>query len=63
MSSIQNLFDELDTEIKTNVDIFNKMKKTAVEFGHNIQFEHVNSNKYLSFHPEQNNLGVSDNFV
>jgi len=58
---VQDIFEELDTEIKNNVEKFNKMKKMPVEFSHSIQFEHVNSHKYLSFHTVQNKYVFSEN--
>lgn len=61
MENVQDIFEELDMEIKNNVEKFNKMKKSPVEFGHSIQFEHVNSHKYLSFHATQNKYVFSEN--
>lgn len=61
MENVQDIFEELDSEIKNNIDKFNKIKKTPVEFGHPIQLEHIKTHKYLSFHSNQNKYVFSEN--
>lgn len=61
LENVHDIFEELDMEIKNNVEKFKNFKKTPVEFGHSIQFEHVKSHKYLSFHLDHNKYVFSEN--
>ena len=60
--NIQDTLNDLDHELKLNSDRFNKLKNTPIIFGQGMQLQHVKSQKYLAFHPDQTNYGLSENF-
>ena len=60
--NINDYMSELDNELKSNVDKYNKMKKLPILFGESIQFEHLKSQKFLSFQPEETISGIHDSF-
>lgn len=60
--NINNIFEEFDLEIKQNNDKYEKLKHSPLIFGQSLQFEHVNSKKFLTFYPGQSNYGLSDSF-
>ncbi len=60
--NISSILEELDLEIKQNNDKYEKLKHSPIIFGQSLQFEHINSNKFLTFYPGQSNYGLSDNF-
>ena len=62
-SEFQEIVEELDQELKNNSDKYQKLKGSPIIFGQQIQFEHIRSQKYLSFHPDQSTRGFSDNFT
>ena len=62
VDNIQDTLNDLDQELKLNSDRYNKLKNTAIIFGQSIQLQHVKSQKYLSFHPDQTNYGLTENF-
>lgn len=59
---VQDTIHDLDHELKQNSDRYNKLKHTPIIFGQGIQLQHIKSQKYLSFHPDQTNYGLSENF-
>ncbi len=60
---IQDLIDDLDHELKQNSEKFNKLKGSPIIFGQNIQFEHIKSQKFISFQFDEANIGLSDNIM
>ena len=49
--------------MKLNSEKLMKFKRNSIIFGQSIQLEHVKSQKFLAFHPDQGNFGISDNFM
>lgn len=62
VDNIQDTLNELDQELKVNSDRYNKLKNTVIIFGQGVQLQHIKSQKYLSFHPDQTNYGLTENF-
>lgn len=58
-----DLVEELNHELKLNSEKCKKFKRNPIIFGQAIQLEHVKSQKFLAFHPDQSNYGLSDNFT
>lgn len=55
----QELLNELDNEIAFNSKVYNKSKGFPLNFGDSIQFEHIKSQKFLSYQPDQISGGTS----
>jgi len=58
-----DILEELNHELKLNSEKLSKFKRTPIIFGQSIQLEHTKSHKFLAFHPDQSNYGISDNFM
>lgn len=59
----EDVLEELNHELKLNSEKFTKFKRTPIIFGQSIQLEHIKSQKFLAFHPDQSNYGLLDNFM
>ena len=59
--AMTEMLEELDMEVKLNIDNFNKNKENIIKFGKSFQLQHIKSKKLLSFQP---NLGTrQDSFL
>ena len=52
-STLTTLEENLEMEMKSNTDFFNKLKGVPIQFGSIIQLQHVTSQKFLSVKLEE----------